>query len=31
MTLKIADVIFEEARHKKLPPEQERIVKKYID
>jgi len=31
MTLKIADVIFEEAKHKKLPPEQERIAKKYID
>lgn len=31
MTLKIADVIFEEAKRKKLPPEQERIVKKYLD
>ena len=29
--LKMADVIFEEARHKKLPPEQARIVKKYMD
>ncbi len=28
--LKIADVIFEKARHEKLPPEQERIINKYI-
>jgi hypothetical protein len=31
MTLKTADVIFEEARRKKLPRELERIAKKYID
>ena len=31
MTLKIADVIFEEAKRKKLPREQEKIAKKYID
>lgn len=30
MALKIADVIFEQARHEKLPPEQERIIGKYI-
>ena len=30
VSLKIADVIFEEAKHKKLPPKQERIAKKYI-
>jgi len=30
ISLKIADVIFEEARRKKLPPRQERIAKKYI-
>lgn len=30
ISLKIADVIFEEAKHKKLPPRQERIAKKYI-
>jgi hypothetical protein len=29
-SLKIADVIFEEAKHKKLPPQKERIAKKYI-
>ena len=29
-SLKLADVIFEKARHEKLPPEQERIVSKYI-
>lgn len=28
--LKIADVIFEKAKHEKLPPEQERIMSKYI-
>ena len=28
--LKIADVIFEKAKHEKLPPEQERIINKYI-
>ena len=31
MTLKIADVIFEEDKRKKLPREQEKIAKKYID
>jgi hypothetical protein len=31
MTLKIADVIFEEAKRKKLPRKQEKIAKKYID
>jgi len=30
MVLKIADVIFEQARHEKLPPDQKRIMKKYI-
>jgi len=30
VSLKIADVVFEEAKHKKLPPKQERIAKKYI-
>ena len=30
MTLKIADVIFEQARHEKLPPDQKRIIKKYM-
>jgi len=30
ISLKIADVLFEEAKHKKLPPRQERIAKKYI-
>jgi predicted secreted acid phosphatase len=29
-TLKMTDVIFEEAKHKKLPKEQERIIKKYL-
>ena len=29
--LKIADVIFEKAKHEKLPPEQERVIAKYID
>jgi hypothetical protein len=28
--LKIADVIFEQARHEKLPPEQKRIISKYL-
>lgn len=28
--LKIADVIFEKAKHEKLPPDQERIISKYI-
>lgn len=28
--LKIADVIFEKAKHEKLPPEQERILAKYM-
>ena len=28
--LKIADVIFEKAKHEKLPPEHERIMAKYI-
>jgi len=30
MALKIADVIFEKARHEKLPPDQKRIISKYI-
>jgi hypothetical protein len=30
MALKIADVIFEKARHEKLPPEHKKIVSKYI-
>ncbi len=30
MALKIADVIFEQARHEKLPPDQERIISKYL-
>ena len=30
MALKIADVIFEKARHEKLPPDQERLISKYI-
>lgn len=30
MALKIADVIFEQARHEKLPPDQKRIISKYI-
>lgn len=30
MTLKIADVIFQQARHEKLPPDQKRIISKYI-
>jgi hypothetical protein len=30
MALKIADVIFQKARHEKLPPDQERIINKYI-
>ncbi len=29
--LKIADVIFEKAKHEKLPPDQERIINKYIN
>ncbi len=29
-SLKMADVIFEEAKHKKLPKEQEKVAKKYI-
>ena len=29
--LKVADVIFEKAKHEKLPPEQERIISKYMD
>ena len=29
-SLKIADVIFEKAKHEKLPPDQERIISKYI-
>ncbi len=29
-SLKLADLIFEKAQHDKLPPEQERILKKYI-
>lgn len=28
--LKIADVIYEKAKHEKLPPEQERIISKYM-
>jgi len=28
--LKIADIIFERAKHEKLPPDQERIMNKYI-
>ena len=28
--LKIADIIFEKAKHEKLPPDQERIMNKYI-
>lgn len=28
--LKMADVIFEKAKHAKLPPDQERIMSKYI-
>lgn len=30
MALKIADIIFERARHEKLPPDQERLISKYI-
>jgi hypothetical protein len=30
MALKIADVIFEKARHEKLPADQKRIISKYI-
>ena len=30
MALKIADVIFEQALHEKLPPDQKRIISKYI-
>ena len=30
MALKIADIIFEKARHEKLPPDQERLISKYI-
>ena len=30
MALKIADIIFEKARHEKLPPDQERLINKYI-
>ena len=29
-SLKMADVIFEKAIHEKLPPDQKRIVEKYI-
>ncbi len=29
-SLKMADVIFEKAKHEKLPPDQERIMEKYI-
>jgi len=29
-SLKLADVIFEKAKHEKLPPDQERIIEKYI-
>lgn len=29
-SLKVADVIFEKAKHEKLPPEQKRIINKYI-
>jgi hypothetical protein len=29
-SLKLADVIFEKAKHEKLPPDQERIMEKYI-
>jgi len=28
--LKTADLIFEKAKHEKLPPEQERIISKYM-
>ena len=28
--LKVADVIFEKAKHEKLPPDQERIITKYM-
>jgi len=28
--LKMADVLFEKAKHEKLPPDQERIMSKYI-
>ena len=31
VTLKTADVIFEEAKRKKLPRELERVAKKYLD
>jgi hypothetical protein len=30
MALKIADVIFQQARHEKLPPDQKRIISKYV-
>ena len=29
-SLKLADVIFEKAVHEKLPPDQKRIIEKYI-
>jgi len=29
-SLKLADVIFEKAKHEKLPPDQKRIIEKYI-
>ncbi len=29
-SLKTADLIFEKAKHEKLPPEQERIMSKYM-
>ncbi len=29
-SLKMADVIFEKAKHEKLPPDQKRIMEKYI-
>lgn len=29
-SLKMADVIFEKAKHEKLPPDQKRIIEKYI-
>jgi hypothetical protein len=30
LALKVADVIFEKAKHEKLPPDQERIITKYM-
>jgi len=29
-SLKMADIIFEKAMHEKLPPDQKRIIEKYI-